>query len=112
MGRKNTIKLYNPYTKKYVDHNLDLNSSVYHYRIQHETPFSDRCVEWDVDVLESGDMMYVPCGNNMCPNIYIVTKLYLDRSVKLPHGIYTIPVEQFTYKLSPFTGRYIHDYIL
>ena len=106
------MKLYNPYTKKHVEYPLSLDVCVHNYRIQHETPFSDRCVEWDVNVLEDGDMLYMPCDNNMSPYIWIVTKPYLDNEVKLPHGIYTIPVERFTSKVAALTGYYIHSYIL
>lgn len=86
------MKLYNPYTNGCIEYPLNFDLNVLDYYIQHETPFTDRCSEWVVSVLESGDMIYIPYGNNRCNNIYVVTKLYINKLLKLPHGIYIVPM--------------------
>jgi hypothetical protein len=49
-----------------------------------------------VTVLESGDILYIPCGENRSRDIYVVTRFYLDKTVKFPKGVYTIPLTYFT----------------
>lgn len=90
------MRLYNPYTGQQVEYPVDFDLHVLNYHIRHETPFTDRYVEWAVSVLKNGDTIYIPYGNNRCTNIYIVTKLYTKKIITLPHGIYTMPMSRFT----------------
>ena len=90
------MKIYNPYTRVHIDYPLDFDMHKLNYHIQHETLFSDRFAEWAVAMLESGDMIYLPYGQNMCPDIYIVTRKFLNKEVAKPYGIYTIPMNYFT----------------
>lgn len=89
------MRLHNPYTNGYIEYTLNLDLNVLDYHIRHETPFTDRCTEWAVSVLESGDMIYLPYGNNRCTDIYIVTRYYLDKLWCFPHGIYKASVNSF-----------------
>ena len=90
------MKLQNPYTKGYIEYPIFFNLHNLTYHIQHETPFTERRSEWAVSILDTGDMVYVPYGENRCRNIYIVTKFYLNKTVEFPRGIYTIPMSHFT----------------
>ena len=89
------MKMQNPYTRGYIDYPLYFNPEKFSYFIQHETPFSNFYSEWAVSVIETGDTIYIPYGENRSRNIYVVTKFYLDGTVKYPHGIYTIPKSYF-----------------
>lgn len=90
------MRLYNPYTRKYIEYPLYFNPETLNYHIEHETPFSSFYAEWAVSVIENGDMIYIPYGKNCNRNIYIVTRWYLDKTVTFPKGIYTIPLNYFT----------------
>lgn len=89
------MKLYNPFTHQCIEYPLDFDLHVLNYHIQHETPFSTRFSEWAVSVLENGDYIYIPYGDNRCPDIYIVTALFIKKVIPKPHGIYTIPMSYF-----------------
>lgn len=89
------MKLYNPYTKVYIDYPLDFDAHELNYHIRHETIFNDWCTEWAVSELSSGDILYFPYGRNMCPDIYVITKKFINKEVKKPYGIYTIPMSYF-----------------
>ena len=86
------MRLTNPYTGEQVEYPLDLDLHVLNYHIRHETPFEDRYREWAVSVLDNGDTVYIPYGSNRCTNIYIVSRLYINKLVQLPDGIYTLSV--------------------
>lgn len=88
--------LFNPYTKGCIEYPLDLNLDELTYHIEHETFFCPYFTSWAVTVLESGDVIYIPCGQNRSRNIYVVTRFYLDKSVTFPRGVYTIPLNHFT----------------
>lgn len=90
------MKLYNPYTRGYIDYPLVFEPHKYAYEIRHETPFSDRFSEWYVAVNDDGDYIYIPSGSNRCRYIYIVTRFYINKTVTRPYGIYTIPFSYFT----------------
>lgn len=90
------MRLQNPFTKGYIEYPLYFEPEKYTYQIRHETPFSNRYSEWAVSIIETGDMIYIPCGENRSRNIYIVTKFYLDKIVSFPRGIYTVPISYFT----------------
>jgi hypothetical protein len=90
------MQLQNPYTRGYIDYPLYFEPERMHYYIQHETPFTDRYSEWAVYIIETGDMVYLPYGQNRCRNIYVVTRFYLNKELAFPHGIYTIPLDYFT----------------
>lgn len=90
------MKLQNPYTRGYIEYPLFFEPEKLHYHIRHETPFSARYSEWAVSIIETGDMIYIPCGQNRCRSIYVVTKFFLDKTVTFPRGIYTIPMSYFT----------------
>lgn len=90
------MKLQNPYTRGYIEYPLYFEPEKLSYFIRHETPFSNFYSEWAVSVIETGDMIYIPCGGNHCRNIYVVTKFFLDGTVQFPKGIYTIPLSYFT----------------
>jgi hypothetical protein len=92
------MKLYNPFTRGYIEYPLIFKPEKLSYHIQHETPFTHYNSEWAVSLMESGDMIYIPCGQNRNQNIYIVTRFYLDGTVKYPRGIYSIPMSHFTRK--------------
>lgn len=90
------MKLYNPYTRGYIEYPLYFEPEKLNYFIRHETPFSEFYSEWAVSIIDTGDMIYIPCGQNRNHNIYVVTKFYLDGVVKFPRGIYTVPMSSFT----------------
>ena len=90
------MKLKNPYTGGYIEYPLYFEPEKLNYQIRHDTPFTERYSEWAVSIIATGDMIYIPCGENRCRNIYIVTKFYLDKVVSFPRGIYTIPMSYFT----------------
>lgn len=92
------MMLKNPYTRGYIEYPLVFEPEKLHIVIQHETPFSDSRSEWAVSYMHSGDVIYIPTGQNRCRDIYIVTKFYLDKTVSFPRGIYTIPLSYFTRK--------------
>ena len=92
------MRLQNPYTRGYIEYPLSFDPEKLHIIIQHETPFSDRFSEWAVSYMHTGDVIYIPCGQNRCRNIYVVTKFYMDKTVTFPRGIYTIPMSYFTNK--------------
>lgn len=90
------MRLKNPYTRGYIEYPLFFEPEKLTYQIRHETPFSAWHSEWAVSHIDTGDMIYIPCGSNKCRDIYIVTKFYLDGTVEYPLGIYTIPIQYFT----------------
>ena len=87
--------MQNPYTKGYVDYPIDLNLEDYTYRIEHETFFCPYFTAWAVTTLDTGDVIYIPSGQNRSRNIYVVTKFYLNKTVQFPKGVYTIPITDF-----------------
>lgn len=89
------MKLQNPYTRGYIEYPLYFEPEKLNYQIHHETPFTERYSEWAVSEIETGDVIYIPCGQNRCRNIYIVTKFFLNKTVSFPNGIYTIPLSYF-----------------
>lgn len=111
------MKLQNPYTKGYIEYPLYFEPNRLSFQVRHETPFTERFSEWQVALIETGDMIYIPCGQNRCRNIYIVTKYYRAKMMTFPHGIYTLPLYYFT---QPAIGdkpsedivddEYINDY--
>ena len=90
------MQLQNPYTRGYIEYPLSFEPEKLNYFIRHETPFSEFYSEWAVSVISTGDMIYIPCGENRSRNIYVVTKFYLSGEVQYPRGIYTIPKSYFT----------------
>lgn len=95
------MKLQNPYTRGYIEYPLYFEPEELNYHIRHETPFTDRYSEWAVSVISTGDVIYIPYGQNRCRNIYIVTRFYINKEVAFPRGIYTIPVSYFaTHKIN------------
>ena len=90
------MQVQNPYTRGYLEYPLYFEPEKMHYYIRHETPFTERYSEWAVYIIETGDMIYLPYGQNRCRNIYIVTRFYINKEVAFPHGIYTIPISYFT----------------
>ena len=92
------MKLHNPYTKGYIEYPLDFDLYKQTYHIEHETFFCRYFTSWAVTILDSGDVIYIPCGANRSRDIYVVTRFYLDKTVKFPKGVYTIPLAQFTRK--------------
>jgi hypothetical protein len=90
------MKLHNPYTKGYIEYPLDFNLHQQTYHIEHETFFCRYFTSWAVTTLDSGDVIYIPCGRNRSRDIYVVTRFYLDKTVKFPKGVYTIPLSNFT----------------
>ena len=100
------MKLQNPFTRRYVEYPLLFDPSIRSYQVSHETPFTDRHSEWAVSVIATGDKIYIPCGRNRCRNIYVVTKFYLDGTLKFPQGIYTLPTSYFT-TIKNFRGESI-----
>ena len=90
------MQLQNPYTRGYIEYPLYFEPEKLNYQIRHETPFSERYSEWAVSIIETGDVIYIPCGQNRCRDIYIVTHFYTRKQVTYPHGIYTIPISYFT----------------
>ena len=91
------MKLYNPYTKGSIDYPLDLSSNniVLEYHITHETFFCAWRTSWLVLNLESGDVIYIPYGEQNRRDIYIVTPFYLNKEVQFPHGVYTLSYSKF-----------------
>lgn len=89
------MKLQNPYTRGYIEYPLYFEPEKLNYHIRHETPFSERYSEWAVSIIETGDVIYLPYGDNRCKNIYVVTKFFMDKTVTYPMGIYTVPVSNF-----------------
>ena len=100
------MQLQNPYTRGYIDYPLYFEPEKLTYHIRHETPFSERYSEWAVSIIETGDVIYLPYGNNRCKNIYIVTRDYVDKRVQFPYGIYIIPMSYFT---TPQEDDYFDD---
>lgn len=92
------MKLQNPFTKGYIEYPISFAPEKLHYQIHHDTPFTKCHSEWAVSILETGDMIYIPCGQNRCRNIYIVTHFYIEKIVEFPRGIYTMPLSFFTRK--------------
>ena len=90
------MRLQNPYTRGYIEYPLYFEPSRLNYFIRHETPFTERYSEWAVSIIETGDMIYIPYGQNRCRDIYIVTKYFRTGAVKYPQGIYTVPMSYFT----------------
>lgn len=90
------MKLFNPYTKGYIEYPLNFDFYNRTYHIEHETFFCPYFTSWAVTILETGDVIYVPCGENRSRNIYVVTRFYLDKTVTFPKGVYTIPLNYFT----------------
>ena len=89
------MMLYNPFTRECIEYTVDFDVTVLNYHIRHETPFTDRYSEWAVSMLENGDMVYLPYGNNRCADIYVVTYEFTSKLVPFPHGIYTAPMGYF-----------------
>lgn len=92
------MRLHNPYTKGYIEYpiNFDLEKLTYH--IEHETFFCPYFTSWAVTILDTGDVIYIPCRENRSHDIYVVTRFYLDKTVSFPKGVYTIPLSYFTTK--------------
>lgn len=90
------MRVFNPYTKGYIEYPLDFALYDHTYHIEHETFFCPYFTSWAVTTLDSGDVIYVPCGQNRSRNIYVVTRFYLDKTVTFPRGVYTIPLYYFT----------------
>ena len=90
------MKLFNPYTKGCIEYPLDFDFHKQTYHIEHETFFCSYFTSWAVTILETGDMIYIPYGKNRSRDIYVVTRFYLDKTVKYPKGVYTIPLSYFT----------------
>lgn len=89
--------LRNPYTRRYFDYPLDLsyNNIVLDYRIEHDTFFCPYFSQWLVAELESGDVVYIPTGENRNRNVYVVTSFYRTKQVQHPYGVYTINYNDF-----------------
>lgn len=92
------MKLFNPYTGGCIEYPLDLDLEKHTYHIEHETFFCQYHTAWAVTTLDTGDVVYIPCGQNRSRNIYVVTRFYLDKTVKFPKGVYTLPLSYFTRK--------------
>lgn len=90
------MRLQNPYTRGYIEYPLIFEPEHLSYHIRHDTPFSEYCSEWAVSEIDTGDVIYIPCGQNRSRNIYIVTSFYRSGELKYPHGIYTVPLSYFT----------------
>ena len=90
------MRLTNPYTKGTIEYPLNFDFYNRTYHIEHETVFCQYFTSWAVTILESGDVIYVPYGENRSRNIYVVTRFYLNKEVEFPMGIYTIPLNYFT----------------
>lgn len=89
------MMLFNYYTREIVDYPVNIDTRQLEYQIKHETPFSDRFSEWSVSVLDNGDELYIPSGNNRCTDVYVVTELFLKHIISPPHGVYTMSLMQF-----------------
>ena len=100
------MKLKNPYTRGCIEYPLFFEPEKLNYFIRHETPFEDRYREWAVSVIETGDVIYIPYGDNRCKDIYVVTRFFLNGDVKFPMGIYTVPMAHFTTKPRVVTGAH------
>ena len=90
------MRLHNPYTKGTIEYPLNFDLEQLTYHIEHETFFCPYHTSWAVTVLDTGDVLYVPCGENRSRNIYVVTRFYLEKVVTFPKGVYTIPLRYFT----------------
>lgn len=90
------MRMQNPYTRGYVEYPISFCPEKLSYQIRHETPFTERYSEWAVSVIDSGDVIYIPCGSNRCRDIYVVTRFYLNKELQFPNGIYKIPMSHFT----------------
>lgn len=88
-------KLYN---KGVVNYPIDLSLQRRTFHIEHETVFCPYFSSWEVTLLETGDMVYVPSGQNRSRDIYIVSWNYTNGTLKFPQGIYSIPMRNFTCK--------------
>lgn len=86
------------YQKGYVEYpiNFDLKRRTFH--VDHETCFCPYFTSWCVTLLETGDMVYIPAGQNRSRYIYIVSWDYTRRAVSFPRGIYKIPISYFTHR--------------
>lgn len=89
------MRMQNPYTRGYIEYPLYFEPEKLNYRIEHETPFTERRSEWLVSMIKNGDDIYIPTGENRCRDIYVVTRFYKDGSVQFPKGIYKIPMSYF-----------------
>ena len=87
--------MQNPYTKGYVDYPINFDLENHSYHIEHETFFCPYFAAWAVTTLDTGDVIYIPCGQNRSRNIYVVTQFYLNKVVQFPKGIYIIPITDF-----------------
>lgn len=101
------MKLFNPYTKGCIEYPLDFDFHQQTYHIEHETFFCPYFTSWAVTILESGDVIYVPFGQNRSRNIYVVTRFYLNKTVKFPKGVYTIPLSYFTTQQTKEETNYV-----
>lgn len=90
------MKVKNPYSRDEVDYPIDLDAVQFSYMICHETVFSPFFSEWKVSVLESGDVIYYPGLENKSRFVYIVTPFFLRHEVDKMHGIFCVPLFQFT----------------
>lgn len=90
------MKMLNPYTKVELEYHIDFNLVRRSYTIKHDTPFSQFHASWMVVILMTGDMVYIPCEQNLSRDIYVVTKYYRAKQCSYPHGIYTIPLNHFS----------------
>ena len=90
------MQLQNPYTKGTIEYPLNLNLEKLTYHIEHETFFCPYFTSWAVTVLDTGDVVYIPCGENRSRNIYVVTRFYIEKVVQFPKGVYTVPLNYFT----------------
>lgn len=89
------MKMQNPFTRGYIEYPLSFEPEKLHYTMQHETPFSSFHSEWLVAVIENGDDIYIPTGENRCRDIYVVTSFYKQKLVQFPKGIYKVPMSYF-----------------
>ena len=91
------MKLCNPYTRKNIEYplNLDSDNIIIEYYITHETFFCSWHTSWLVLHLQSGDVIYIPYGERNRRDIYVVTPWYLNKTVKFPHGVYTLKYNEF-----------------
>ena len=88
-------KLYN---KGYIEYPIDFNLQRRTFHVEHETCFCPYHTSWEVTLLETGDMVYIPSGQNRSRDIYIVSWFHTNGTLKFPHGIFTIPMSTFTYR--------------
>lgn len=90
------MKLYNPYTRGYIEYPLNFDLEKHTYHIEHETFFCPYFTSWAVTILDTGDMIYIPCGENRSRDIYVVTRFFINKTVSFPKGVYTVPLKHFT----------------